>query len=445
MRNVLLAAAAIAAVTVSPHAGTAASRPAAAPEQAGAGSPFEGRYRQGPDVSPVRIVIFTDYQCPECEALDGVLEPILAEHPEFAISVKHFPFSNTCNPNLPPGQAGNMHPNACWAARAAEAAGILRGCDGFWAMHRWLFSRRGSFTDAELRTALAGMGYDAAEFERVMQSPETLNRVQADIAEGMSVGLFSTPMMFINGREVKNTRDPAAVRAAIDAAAEAGIIASAAEDRPPTVDEKIVADWKAQPRVRLVREPERWTGAAAEEATVTVVMWGDVLEPNSVRADAEIRRLMAATPGVRYAWMHFPTEQACNPAMPRTVHAGACAAAAFLEAAFVAGGADLAWRAHGALTRLTTQQKANLAGGADVAAVLRIAAPMDAEIAAQSEAILAAAAQGAQRVQADIAAAQAARLTGVPLIFINGRRVQRWTVGERPVLNLIVEAAARGE
>lgn len=445
MRIALLAAAALAAMSALSTITAAAAQPAAAPQQAAQRTPFEGRYRRGPDVSPVRIVLFTDYQCPECEALDGVLEPIIAEHPEYAISVKHFPFSNACNPNLPPGQAGNMHPNACWAARAAETAGMLRGRDGFWAMHRWLFSRRGSFTDAELRTALAAMGYDAAEFERVMQGPETLERVRADVAEGMNVGLFSTPMLFVNGREVKNTRDPAAVRAAIDAAAGAGIIASAAEDRAPTVEEKVVEDWRAQPRVRLVREPERWTGAAADDATVTVVVWGDVLEPNSVRADAEIRRLMAATPGIRYAWLHFPTEQACNAAMQRTVHPGACAAAAFVEAAFVAGGPDLAWRAHEAVTRLTPQQKAGLGAGADAAAVLRLVAPIDAGIAAGSEAILAAAPQGAQRVQADIAGAQAARITGVPLIFINGRRVPRWTVGERPVLNLIVEAAARGE
>lgn len=415
-------------------------QPDAAADRAGQEARFEGRYRRGPEVSPVRIVLFTDYQCPDCDVLDRVLEPILAERPEYAVSVKHFPFSNACNPHVPQ----NQHPNACWAARAAEAAGMLRGSDGFWAMHRWLFSRRGSFTDAELRNALAGMGYspdEAAEFERVMTGPETLARVQADIAEGMRLGLFSTPMLFVNGREVKNVRDAAAVRGAIEAAVARGEPGPAADDRPPTAEEKVVEDWRAQPRVALPEDPRRWLGAA-EGARVSIVMWGDAVEPNSVRAEAEIRRLLAARGDVRYAFLQFPTEQGCNPAMPRTVHAGACAAAVLVESAQAAGGAELARRVRAAIARLTPEQRAGLGGGADVAAALRVVAPLDVQIAERSEAIAAAAAQGAEGVRADIEAARGIGITAVPMIVVNGRRVPRWMVGERPVLELIVEAAA---
>src|SRR5690606_27324872 len=127
--------------------GTASGQPgpgaAAAPARAQGLAGFEGRYRHGPEVVPVRIVVFTDYQCPDCDQLDQTLEGLIQGRPDVAVSVKHFPFSKACNPNVP----REMHPNACWAARAAEAAGVLRGRDGFWAMHRWLFSRRGSFTD----------------------------------------------------------------------------------------------------------------------------------------------------------------------------------------------------------------------------------------------------------------------------------------------------------
>ena len=105
--------------------------PAPARVQAQAQRGFEGRYRRGPEVAPVRIVLFTDYQCPDCDQLDQLLEGLIEGRPDVAVSVKHFPFSKACNPNVP----RELHPNACWAARAAVEEGKQRWLVGVWAMH----------------------------------------------------------------------------------------------------------------------------------------------------------------------------------------------------------------------------------------------------------------------------------------------------------------------
>ena len=125
---------------------------------------FTGRYRIGPEVAPVRVVVISDYQCPDCNTVEDQIREVLDEYKDtgkLSFSAKHFPMSNSCNRYL---GSNNMHPNACWAARAAETAGRLRGNEGFMEMHRWLFARKGSFTDAELRQGLVELGYEPNEF-----------------------------------------------------------------------------------------------------------------------------------------------------------------------------------------------------------------------------------------------------------------------------------------
>ncbi len=133
----------------------------------------------GPEVAPIRIVMFTGYQCPDCRKMEPQVAELLKSRKDISVSIKHFPFCPDCNRHTPT----NMQANGCWAARAAEAAGILKGTDGFKKMHEWLFSRAGSFTNVELSAKLAELGWDANEFTMTMQGPTTLRNVQTDIEE----------------------------------------------------------------------------------------------------------------------------------------------------------------------------------------------------------------------------------------------------------------------
>ncbi|MEE8155838.1 MAG: thioredoxin domain-containing protein, partial [Phycisphaerales bacterium] len=190
---------------------------------------FTGRYRLGPAAALIRIVVISDYQCPDCRNIEFELKGILSRRDDVSLSAKQFPFCTGCNPHV----TRNMHPNACWAARAAEAAGILRGNAGFWQMHRWLFDHQGSFTDSYLRSELVQFGYDPAEFESIMQGTKTLELVQGDIEEAMTLGLFQTPMIFINGVELKGWQVPGTLSRAVAAvAASKPPTATASADRP---------------------------------------------------------------------------------------------------------------------------------------------------------------------------------------------------------------------
>lgn len=379
--------------------------------QAGGSAPgFRGRWPLGPKLAPVRIVIFTDYQCPDCRAIEAQVEEVLRRWPEVSVSVKHFPFCSDCNRRLAE-RASNPHPGACRAAHAAEAAGLLGGAPGFWRMHRWLFARGGEFNTAELEAALPGLEFDVGEFRALLSSPSVSASVEADIEEGIALGLYVTPMIFLNGEELRGwNADRALVRAVESLLAQAPPARTANEDLPPSGLERLVSEWRAARPVRLPRTPDdRWLLGQEREDAVEVVLWGDYLDPPTRELDARIRAFAANEPRVRYAFRLFPLEAACN-AAAETRYPGACAAAlASAESLFEGRAAHLALHAQ-------------LMSGAVFGAGSNLA-------------------RGREALRVDLADARRVRLSAVPLCFVAGRAVKRWRLEDEPVIEHILAEA----
>ncbi len=373
---------------------------------------FTGRYRTGPEAAPIRLVVISDYQCPECREVEAEVEEILRSRGDVSFSAKHFPMCTDCNRHV----TRNPHPNACWAARAAEAAGILRGAEGFWPMHRWLFSRGGSFTNAELGAALRDLGYDVKEFTGLMQEARTFEPVLADIDEAMALGIHVTPMIFLNGVELRGwTRGSRALTRAIEAlAASAPGPATSAEDRPPSALEKIIGDWREMPAIELPQDRRLWT-RGPPDAPMRVVLWGDYQEPHSAAADRCVRELLARG-DVSYTFRHFPVNQECNPVAPRTLHPAACAAHRAAEAAGQLGGPAAFWAMHEWL--MDHQQ------GFSEEALLAAAGGMGLD----AEALRARMADDAVTIalNIDCRAAWKLGLKSIPMVFVNEKHVPRW-------------------
>jgi protein-disulfide isomerase len=335
------------AQTAAPAIGTPA--PAARVEPAptapsASGEPmFTGRYRVGPAEAPIRIVMFTDYQCEDCYKIEQQLVQLYNARKDMSISIKHYPFCTDCNPEV----KSTLHANACWAARAAEAAGVLWGPEGFWKMHAWLFDRKGGFeTTEELESGIREMGYDPKGFIQVMTSPETEKAIKADAAEAKQLGLFFTPMIFINGVELRGWNTPNALIRAVDALAAVNPPArSAAHDRPSRAFEKYIADWREAPLVNLPADKKPWA-LGPDDAKVKVVVWGDYQEPYCTQADAIIRAFAARRDDVQYTYRHYPFNSDCNSQVSNRRFPNACRAALAAEAAGRLGGNDGYWKMH---------------------------------------------------------------------------------------------------
>lgn len=408
---------------------------------------FTGRYRRGPEASPIRMVLLTDYQCVDCQKVEAEVEEIMTSRTDVSLSIKHYPFCAEASPGVPCNKyVKTLHANACWAARAAEAAGILKGEKGFWDMHKWLFAKKGSFTDADLQSGLREMGQSPEAFLAVMKGDETLRRVQADCDEGSALGVYFTPMVFVNGVEFKGWQVAGALKRTVaEVAAKNPPALTATADRPALASTKDVQDWRDQPVRALAADTRSWSTGAASANTapagtrfVDVVLFGDYQEPFTAAMDIAIRDLMKTKPNVRYTWRHFPIDPKSNPTLPPNVRpealhplAGRMAQAA--EAAGSLGGAKGYWKMHDWLVR-------NFKTFSDES--LRAAAP---KLGFKADAMLAEMGkpEAAAAITEDCRAAQQVGLNAVPMVFVNGKWIMRTLRDQENVVLRVIDAAGK--
>src|SRR5205823_7031418 len=94
----------------------------------------------------------------------------------------------------------------------------------FWEMHDVLYREQAVWSKAdnvpELFDSYAGMiGLNLDRFKKDMDTEKTKARVDSDHERGDSLGVQSTPTVFINNRQVgPNDKTPDGLRATIDAA-----------------------------------------------------------------------------------------------------------------------------------------------------------------------------------------------------------------------------------
>jgi protein-disulfide isomerase len=124
------------------------------------------------------VIVYGDYECPFCAAL----EVRLAQLP-LRVVFRHFPV-RTSHPRA--------HPAAC-AAEAAHEQGA------FWAMHDALFDDQGRLEDPHLWDRARRLGLDVARFDADRKSEPIAARVKQAFRSGVRAGVVTTPTVFIRG------------------------------------------------------------------------------------------------------------------------------------------------------------------------------------------------------------------------------------------------------
>ncbi len=162
------------------------------------GDPTIGR----PD-APIQVVEFSDFLCPACQRASRLNTVMFAGHrQEVVFAFKNYPLDTTCNEKV-----GRMvHPGACQVAAAAEC---LHQQGKFWAFHDIVFEKGHSYKVDSIEPDVAKIGADLQQFRACMQSGQGLEAVRRDIAEGVQIGVTSTPTYVINGISVSGGVNPA--------------------------------------------------------------------------------------------------------------------------------------------------------------------------------------------------------------------------------------------
>lgn len=157
----------------------------------------------------VKIVEFADFQCPSCKVLGERIKGALAEFKDdVEFRFQHFPLDN----NINEGMQRQLHPMAGPAALAVVCA---QERDDFWGFHDDVFRNQGTLSRRLLLNLAEERGWDRDEFAGCMQRPETVARVKAEIANGRTAQINSTPSLFINGRRVSRWGSVNAIRAIV--------------------------------------------------------------------------------------------------------------------------------------------------------------------------------------------------------------------------------------
>ena len=374
-----------------------------------------GGHRIGSVNAPIQVVMFTDYQCPDCRRIEGQLASIMKTRSDVSVVVKHFPLNFDCNDTI--GKF-KLHGNACWAARAAEAAAIVGGQEAWEKMHAWLFSQKGSFTDKDFAGSLTALGFNAQEVINVMMGDETLQTVRENCVDGKALGVYFTPMVFINGVEYLWYYGGGDTLQNI-----INVVARNIEDgrsnkvAPPTAKRKLVEDWRrGKRRVLPGAETLSWIGGG----DIEFVVWGDYQAGLSKEIDEEIKKTIKANPGkISYTFRHFPVDETCNAgvsSMP-TKYEGSCLLAKLVVAADALGGDDARWNMHnwlmsqgGVIPLDVAQRKAAEFTGVDNATLQAVLGGIDVN----------------NQMRMDILAKNNVWRKSIPVLMVDDRFVPRW-------------------
>ncbi len=152
----------------------------------------------GNENAPVQMLIFSDFECPFCASFAEEAKKWATEYPDkIRIIFKHYPLSSTCNEAM----QDDMHPNACKAAVAAQAA---HRQGKFWAFHDKLFES--DLADVDYIGWANEMGLDVAQFGKDLFDETVSQKVKNDIALANHLEIGGTPSVIINGRKVADVQ-----------------------------------------------------------------------------------------------------------------------------------------------------------------------------------------------------------------------------------------------
>jgi serine/threonine-protein kinase len=149
--------------------------------------------------APVKFVDFTDPLCGHCAALHGTFEEVekYVGNATFSVEPHYFPLDGACNPTVERKWDTDIR---CQAVRAQlcleeDPAKLAQ------AQHA-IFENQQGLTADRMWEVLKPFG-DRKKLEACMKSPETQKKLAADIAAANALHLEGTPLLYMNGKELK--------------------------------------------------------------------------------------------------------------------------------------------------------------------------------------------------------------------------------------------------
>lgn len=151
----------------------------------------------------VNVVEFSDYECPFCQAAEGVNQ-------EFMDSLKQndpsweAPIPNVIEQYVNTGKVRLIFRNFPVHSTSAQitlAAACAREQDKFWEYHQNLFEKYTALSDTDLKKYAADLNLDLNQFNQCLDSKKYQSEIDNDLADGRAFGVSGTPTFFIGNNE----------------------------------------------------------------------------------------------------------------------------------------------------------------------------------------------------------------------------------------------------
>jgi protein-disulfide isomerase len=154
----------------------------------------------GPKDAPVKIVEFTDYQCPFCGKSRPTVNQILSQYKgKVRYVLRDFPLS--------------FHKDSLKAHEGAHCAGEQ---DKYWEMNKKLFENQRAIKIEDIKKYAEELKLKMDKFNECLDSDKYADIVKQNQEYGEKVGVSGTPAFFINGRMVSGARPFSSFQEIID-------------------------------------------------------------------------------------------------------------------------------------------------------------------------------------------------------------------------------------
>ncbi|MBI1954689.1 MAG: DsbA family protein, partial [Proteobacteria bacterium] len=140
--------------------------------------------RAGNKNGTIRVLEFFDYNCGHCREMLQSKDRILAENPDVLMIFKELPI---------------LGESSVLASKAAISVYLLDNSKYF-DFQKILLNSTESYTRENLSSAAVKLGFDKAQFEKKMESPEVAKIIKDNRDLAVSIGVNGTPSYIVDGK-----------------------------------------------------------------------------------------------------------------------------------------------------------------------------------------------------------------------------------------------------
>jgi protein-disulfide isomerase len=139
------------------------------------------------------LVEFSDFQCPHCKDAQAIMDQLVTDFPQARVVFQNYPLVD-------------IHPQAFQAAAVGLCVKKAKGDEAFFKYAQAVFDAQAALTEqdaaATLDTAVTKAGGDPAAMVACSKTQPIVDALNASVQTAKTIGVDSTPTLFVNGQPI---------------------------------------------------------------------------------------------------------------------------------------------------------------------------------------------------------------------------------------------------